>query len=175
VFVDIRPITEAEISLLEKCLPQGGSAKHAERFTRQQEREVVYLIAWYQGKPVGHGLLKWGGSQDEPVAKALRTPCPDLEDLFVLPELRSQGIGSQILSFAEDLCWDQGYLFMGLSVGVETNKPARRLYERLGFQDAGFGEYTERGEYLDEQGQRCTWEEVCIYLIKDLKAIRKQK
>ena len=169
--VEIKPITATDLALLEKRFPQGGIAKHTGRFLRQQKGEAVYLIAWVQGEPVGHGLLKWGGSQDEPVARQLRLACPDVEDLFVLAEFRSQGIGSQLLCFAERLSLEQGYTHIGLSVGVETNAPARRLYERLGYQDAHFGEYLERGEYLDSHGRRHPWEEVCIYLIKDLSAM----
>ncbi len=168
--LDIRPITETDIALLEKRFPQGGMAKHAERFLRQQKGEAVYLIAWHQGQPVGHTLFKWGGSKDEPVTKQLRVVCPDIEDLFVLAELRLQGIGSQLLHFVERLAWERGYTHIGLSVGAITNEPARRLYEHLGYQDTHFGEYTERGEYLDPQGQHHTWEEICIYLIKDLRA-----
>lgn len=93
--VEIKPITKADIAVLEKRFPQGGLAKHAERFLRQQKGEAVYLIAWYQGQPVGHALLKWDGSQDEHITRQLRVMCPDIEDLFVLTELRSQGIGNQ--------------------------------------------------------------------------------
>ncbi len=168
--VDIRSITKPDIILLEQRFPQGGIAKHSERLARQQRGEAVYLIAWCQGQPAGHALLKWGGSQDEPVTKQLRIACPDIEDLFVLEELRSQGIGSQLLCFAEHLAQEQDYTHIGLSVGVISNEPARRLYERLGYQDAHFGEYTEEGEYLDPQGHCHTWKETCIYLIKDLRA-----
>jgi GNAT superfamily N-acetyltransferase len=170
LIVDIKPVIEADTVLLEKCFPEGGMAKHAERFLRQQKGGAAYLIAWYQGQPVGHVLLKWGGSQDEPVIKQLSVACPDIEDLFVLPEFRSRGIGSQLLYFAERLSLEQGYTHTGLSVGAETNDPARRLYEHMGYQDAHFGEYAEQGEYLDPQGRRHTWEEMCIYLIKDLRA-----
>jgi len=152
IVVNIGPITKTDFPWLEKRFPQGGIAKHAERFLCQQKGEAVYLIACYHGQPVGHGLLKWGGSEDETVAKQLCFTCPDIEDLFVLAEFRSQGIGSQLLHFAERLSIERGYTHIGLSVETETNEPARRLYESLGYQDAHFGEYTEHGEYLDEQG-----------------------
>ena len=103
VVVDIKPITEADIALLEVHFPQAGMAKHTERFLRQQKGDAVYLIAWYQGEPVGHALLNWDGSQDEPVANQLSVACPDIEDIFVLADFRSQGIGSQLLFFTERL------------------------------------------------------------------------
>jgi GNAT superfamily N-acetyltransferase len=167
--LDIRSIAEIDVALIEKRFPQGGVTKHAERLDRQQKGDATYLIAWRKGTPVGHALLNWGGSRDEHVAKQLKSPCPDVEDLFVLAELRSQGIGGQLLGFAEQLASTRGYSFLGLSVAAETNEAARRLYERLGYQDAHFGEYVERGAYVDSHGQRRTWEETCIYLIKDLR------
>ena len=129
---------------------------------------MVYLVAWHQGKPVGHVLLKWNGSQDEPVSKQLKAACPDIEDLFVLARFRSQGIGRQLLYAAEQLACQQGFTMIGLSVGAETNDPVHHLYEHLGYQDVYFGEYTEVGEYLDESGQHHIWKEVWIYLIKHL-------
>lgn len=167
--LDIRPIAETDVVLLEKRFPQGGVAKHAGRLGRQQKGDATYLIAWHKGYPVGHALLNWGGSHDEHVAKQLKSACPDIEDLFVLAELRSQGVGRQLVDFAEQLASTRGYSFLGLSVAAETNDAARRLYERLGYQDVHFGEYVERGAYVDSRGQRRTWEEACIYLIKDLR------
>jgi hypothetical protein len=69
VVADIRPITETDIALLEKRFQQGGMAKHAELFLRQQKGEAVYLIAWIRGQAAGHALLKWGGEQDESVTR----------------------------------------------------------------------------------------------------------
>jgi GNAT superfamily N-acetyltransferase len=169
--IDVRPIAETDAALLEKRFPQGGVAKHAERFDRQQKGDATYLIAWHEGRPVGHVLLNWGGSCDEHVAKQLAITCPDIEDLFVLAERRSQGIGTQLIQFAEKLAYTRGHSFIGLSVAAETGDAARRLYERLGYRDAHFGEYVERGAYVDSRGQRHTWEETCIYLIKDLRQV----
>jgi GNAT superfamily N-acetyltransferase len=168
--VVIRPASESDIALLESHFSDGGPAKHAECLMRQQKGEAVYLIAWHQGRPVGHALMKWGGSEDELVAERLKVACPDIGDLFVLEGLRSQGIGSQLLRFAERLARERGYGHIGLSVAAQGNEPARRLYERLGYRDAHFGEYVERAEFLDSQGHRHSWEETCVYLVKDLVA-----
>ncbi len=164
---EIRPVCETDLSVLATHFFQGGTAKHTERYARQQKGEVVYLVAFCEGQPVGHALLKWHGSQDVPVASHLEFACPDIEDVFVLAELRSQGIGSQLLSCAEQLAVHHGYAHIGLSV-AKANESARLLYERLGYQDACLGEYSERGESIDSQGQFQPWKEICIYLIKDL-------
>lgn len=166
--VNISPINEHNLALLEKNFAEGGAAKHGERFLRQQNREVVYLIAFHQGQPVGHALIKWNGSEDQYVTEKFHFSCPDIEDLFVLLEFRSQGIGAQLLDFAEEMAQKHGYTQIGLSVAAETNGRARRLYERRGYADAQFGEYLEQGEFVDVNGQHQVWEETCIYLIKNL-------
>ena len=56
-----------------------------------------------------------------------------IEHLAVLPEKRGQGIGKQLMEFAENQARAKGLKRMTLSVEIE-NEGARRLYERLGFQ-----------------------------------------
>jgi GNAT superfamily N-acetyltransferase len=164
----IAPCTQSDLPQLRTHLTTGGPAKHDERFRRQASGEVVYLIAWLDERPVGHALLKWNGSADEPVAARLDGPCPDIEDLFVADDVRRRGIGTQLLAEAERRVRERSMPRAGLSVGAETNEAARRLYERLGYRDAGFGPYVEHGAYVDGGGQHRQWHETCIYLIKDM-------
>lgn len=164
----ISPATLADIEQLTNSFPDWGARqKHGERWQRQQSGAAIYLVARHNDQPVGHALLKWGGATDPHVAQRLATACPDLEDLFVLGDWRNQGIGGDLLRVAEALVMRHGFDQLGLSVSVE-NPDAQRLYERLGYRDAGFGPYVEQGSYTDEQGQIRSWEETCIYLIKHL-------
>ncbi|MBL7063989.1 MAG: GNAT family N-acetyltransferase [Anaerolineae bacterium] len=165
--VEIRPLAGEEIGLLEQHVAFGPPEKHRERFARQRKGTVVYLVAWRENLPVGHALLKWDGSTDEPMASELDS-CPDTEDLFVSPDHRSRGIGSQLMDAVENLTRQQGYSRVGLGVGVE-NVRAHSLYERRGYEASGFGEYRERGCYVDRDGREQSWEEDCIYLIKQLR------
>ncbi len=165
--VEIRPLAEGETDLLERRISSSTpSEKHRERLALQQQGRVVYLVAWQNAMPVGHGLLKWQGTEDEPMASRLRD-CPDLEDLFVTPELRSRGIGSQLLAAAEDLARRRGYRRIGLGVGID-NPRAHALYLRSGYRDSGYGRYPHRVYYADEQGDRRWRIEICVYLIKEL-------
>ena len=165
--VDVRPVTRRDVLLLEVHLPFGVPEKHADRSARQENGRVVYLIAWYNGGPIGHALLKWQGAEEDQVASVLQGTCPDVEDLFVLESFRSQGVGRQILEAAERLARERGSGHIGLSVGV-NNPRARALYERQGYRDAGLGPLHEHLEYLDASGRRQTWDETCVYLIKSL-------
>ncbi|MFN8443509.1 MAG: GNAT family N-acetyltransferase [Caldilineaceae bacterium] len=165
---EIGPATPADIAEMAAIFPDWGARhKHEERWQQQEQGKAVYLIARQQGHPVAHAYLKWQGAGDPHVVERRTIPCPDIEDLFVLGDWRSQGVGTALIHAAEEQVLAQGFQHIGLSVGIE-NPAARRLYERLGYQDAGFGEYTEHGTYLDAQGQSRVWEERCVYLMKEL-------
>jgi GNAT superfamily N-acetyltransferase len=168
VRVSIYPVRESDIALLRDRFPEGGPDKHVERLERQYLGRVTYLIAWHNELPVGHGMVKWNGVEDDQVAPHLPEPCPDIEDLRVREELQSRGIGTQILRHAEELARMRGFNLIGLSAGAESDDRARHLYERLGYRDIGIGEFTERYEYVDAKGQPQVWEGVCLYLTKRL-------
>ena len=61
-------------------------------------------------------------------------------DISLLPEHRSRGVGTRLLG---SLIAEAEASGRKLSIHVEMNNPARRLYERLGFQRVG-----EHGVYL---------------------------
>ncbi len=165
--VKVKPATHDDLIGLERAFPFGPPEKHAERLDRQKRDAVVYLIAWYAGRPVGHGLLKWAGAEEEPIASYLQGQCPDVEDLFVLDAFRSKSVGRQILFNAEHLVKERGYPQIGLSVDVKNTR-AWILYKRMGYRETHLGEHYERGEYVDQHGQPQLWEETCIYLVKKL-------
>ena len=167
--VEVKPLTEDGINRVEWHINFDWAAlgKHRDRFHRQQEGEVVYLVAWYENLPVGHALLKWYGTTDDPRASKM-DGCPDIEDLFVSPDYRSRGTGSCLLEQAESLVTQRGYCRIGLGVAID-NPRARSLYERSGYVDTGSGEYRTGGSYTDKDGQEKFWEEICRYLIKLLK------
>ncbi|TFG67489.1 MAG: GNAT family N-acetyltransferase [Anaerolineales bacterium] len=167
--VKVKPATKDDLLVLERAFPFGPPEKHAERLERQNRNAVVYLIAWYAGQPVGHGLLNWSGAVEEPIASYVQGLCPDVEDLFVLETYRSKSVARQIIFNAERLVRERGYPQIGLSVDVK-NIRARILYKRMGYRETYLGEHYERGEYIGQNGQTQIWEETCIYLIKKLEA-----
>lgn len=52
-------------------------------------------------------------------------------DISILPEFRGQGIGGSIM---QDLLDEASQVNKPVTIHVEQNNPAMRLYERLGFQ-----------------------------------------
>ncbi len=164
--VEIRPVATDEVEILERQLARGFAAKHRARLALQAAGKAVYLIAWRPGTPIGHVLLEWEGTNEEPLASNLKD-CPILSDLFVVEDLRGRGIGSQLLRAVESLAGEHGY--RQIALGVATNNPrAQALYERRGYQETGLGVYTSRWKEIDEHGQERWFEEAEVCLVKSL-------
>ena len=166
--ISIMPIAKEDVPQLERHINFDWAAfgKNAERCIKQEEGDVTYLLAWLEDLPVGHALIEWDGPDAEPMASQLLS-CPEIEDLFVVPKYRQVRVGSLMLDHAESLAIQRGYIQIGLGVSID-NPRARHLYERKGYQDAGFGEYTSSWFYLDRDGQEQRATEVCNYLVKRL-------
>ncbi|RZV61477.1 MAG: GNAT family N-acetyltransferase, partial [Flavobacteriaceae bacterium] len=55
-----------------------------------------------------------------------------LNDLYVDPDHRNEGIGEALIDKAKDLC--KSLNFKGLGLQTAKDNPAQKLYERLGFK-----------------------------------------
>ncbi len=55
-----------------------------------------------------------------------------LNDLYVAPQFRGQGIGEALLESAKSLCGQKKY--KGLALETALDNPAQKLYERLGWE-----------------------------------------
>lgn len=56
----------------------------------------------------------------------------EIDELFVMPEARSQGTGGQLLAAAEALLRERGCTRLQLQLGT-ANTPARAFYRRRGY------------------------------------------
>ena len=166
--VVVRPLARDELATVERHIDQdfGNRAKHRQRLALEEEGRAVYLVAWLSGLPVGHVLVRWAGAEAEPMRSRL-ADCPDVEDLFVVPGLRSTGIGSQLLDRVERLARDRGHRSVGMSVDL-ANLRARALYERRGYGDAALGTFVLQGSWVDRDGAPRAFTETCTYLVKKL-------
>ena len=140
--LSVRVAEDADLPALDRALPTGRNDVHRAFLARQATGEVTYLTAWRGASAVGAGLLRWTGRGG--------SPDPELSNLHVPAPLQSQGIGTAIVRFAEDLARSHGHA--RLMIGVdEDNVRAAALYERLGYADTGrrwTGSYT----WYDEAG-----------------------
>lgn len=167
--VDVRPFAAEDLAHIQQALPPEHPEAHVRRLGDQRAGRVTYLVAWADGRAVGHALVRWGGTTNPELRWLLdaREPHPYVEALLVHPALRSRSVGSQILTAAEALVRKRGMRRIGLAVAVE-NARARALYERLGYRDVGVGAFTNAWSYVDEAGHEVAESETCTYLVKDL-------
>ncbi|MGZ4353315.1 MAG: GNAT family N-acetyltransferase [Gaiellaceae bacterium] len=107
--VEIRPLGGADRERADSALP----------LHRLEQPNSEYLVAWDDGEPVGHVCVEWCDP-------------PELQDLWVLPERRSGGIGAALVAAVESAVAARGGTRLLLSVGI-ANEGAIRLYARLGY------------------------------------------
>jgi GNAT superfamily N-acetyltransferase len=124
----------------------------------QLEEGSTYLVAWDDERPVGHAHIAWAGTH---------LGVPEIQDVYVLPERRREGIAAQLTDAAEQEARARGWERISLSVSRDGNSAARSLYAKLGYADAGvdpvrvLGVITVRGQPLDV-------DDTLVYLAKSL-------
>ena len=164
--VDVRPIRPQDLAAVQQMFRSGGDEKHSVRLARQEAGEACYLTAWLDGDPVGHAFLLWAGPDHDDLL--LRLPRTTLvEDLVVHPDLRGRGIGTCLLQRAESLTRLRSIPHLSLGV-ADGNTAARRLYERLGFRDAGIGPFMSRWVEPGPGGEARERSELVSFLTKRL-------
>ena len=84
------------------------------------------FVAVEDGCVIGYLVVVWGFSLE------LGGRDASVDELYVVPEHRSRGIGSALLDAAEAACAEAGALALHL-VAERSNTGAHRLYRRLGF------------------------------------------
>jgi RimJ/RimL family protein N-acetyltransferase len=91
---------------------------------------------------------------------------PEVQDVFVRPEERRRGIATALTLAAELAATRRGYDRISLSHGI-ANDAARRLYEGLGYRNAGLDPEPVKGVVQLRSGP-VEVDDTLIYLVKDL-------
>jgi ribosomal protein S18 acetylase RimI-like enzyme len=89
-----------------------------------------------------------------------------VQAVFVPTELRGRGIGTELTRAAERLAATSGHGRISISVGI-ANDGARRLYERLGYEDAGLEPQRVEGTIVI-RGNPVHVDDTLLYLVKKL-------
>ena len=89
-------------------------------------------LAEREQRPIGHLVLTLGFSME------FGGPRGFVDDFFVLPNERGNGVGAAILAKVKEECAALGVRCLTVETGLEGH-PARRLYVRAGFDDVGRG------------------------------------
>jgi GNAT superfamily N-acetyltransferase len=132
---DVRRATPAEAGLVGRLLfdfntefetATPSAAEFAERFARLLTDDDVVVLLAGGADPVGFAYLTLRPSPyyDGPLAQ--------LEELYVVPDLRDRGIGTALLTAALDLCRGRSAGELHINVD-EDDVDTRRFYERHGF------------------------------------------
>jgi len=95
------------------------------------------LIAEWDGQPAGYALFFEFYSSFQGRAGLF------LEDIFVRPQYRKRGIGSELLAHVARIAWEEDYFCLRWEV-LDWNSTAIDFYRKLG------------AEFLDE------WKAVCL-------------
>jgi GNAT superfamily N-acetyltransferase len=102
-----------------------GSAEALEEHLFSSKPYAEAILAEYGGQAVGFALFFYNYST------FLTQPGIYLEDLFVLPEFRRQGIGTAILKYLAQLAVARNCGRLEWSV-LDWNQPAIAFYEKMG-------------------------------------------
>lgn len=97
-----------------------------------------------------------------------RLGIPEIQDLWVDPDRRRQGLGMALIHHCEDEARIAGHSQIGISVGLHAGfGPAQRLYARLGYVPDGLGVTYDR-QAVGAGEIRPVDDHLCLMMIKDL-------
>jgi GNAT superfamily N-acetyltransferase len=152
--ISVAQLEPDQIELVDRHLPLS-------RLRQPAEDGSTYLVAWDDEQPVGHAHVAWHGTH---------LALPEIQDVFVLPEHRRRGIATRLTHAAETEARARGWDAISLSVSLEGNPSARRLYERLGYTDAGAEPVRVLGEIMI-RGRPLQVDDTLLYLTKPLEVL----
>jgi GNAT superfamily N-acetyltransferase len=144
--IDVRALTPEEVERVDAALPLS-----------RLDHVQTYLVAWDGDEPVGHAHLAWTGSG---------LGVPEVQDVFVVESRRRSGIGTALMAEAERLVAAEGHRGIGIGHSID-NEAARRLYEGLGYRDAGLPPTRVQGSIVI-RGAPIDVDDTIVYLVRDL-------
>ncbi len=171
-FPSIRQMTEPDIPVLVALASAGGHFIESDyfetAFQEQTDNKRIVLLA-HAGDGVGDRLVGYVHLNFFPqYAPFLRLGIPEIQDLFVHPDARRQGVGEQFIHACERAAAERGATDIGIGVGVTGEfGSAQRLYTRLGYIPDGAGAVFERIP-VSTGDVRPIDDRLCLMLFKSL-------
>ncbi len=160
----IRQIEESDLEKMKSIFKSEFGRTHADDLHDQSLSDISYYIAWLDGNPVGHALVRWLGPRDETVRKGY-PDCPEIYRLRVLKDFRSQGIATAIIKKCEDEALKKRCSLIGL--GTHSNLTLKdNLYIRLGYELSIADSYIDTYKTRLEDGTVATIRKDAQFLIK---------
>ena len=163
----IRPIEESDLDKMDNTFKSEFGRAHADDLHDQSLSRISFFVAWLDGNPVGHALVRWLGPREETLRKDY-PDCPEIYRVRVLKEFRSQGIATAIIKKCEDEALKRQRLLIGL--GTHSNITSKdNLYIQLGYESSTVGRYNDTYKTKLEDGTVTTIRKEAQFLIKRLR------
>ena len=167
----VRIVESGDLAKIEGANPLSAGTPgnpHRERYELQESGDLTWLVAWIVDRPCGSVTVVWPDS-GELSERARPLGCAEIEALGVHEDARGQGIGRALMEAAEVLARERKVELVGLEVTVANPNQdvARELYSRMGYEDAGLGEFISGYTYWAD-GKSHRDEELHRYLTKRL-------
>jgi len=160
----IRQIEKSDLDKMGNKFKSEFGRTHADDLHDQSLSNLAFFVAWLNGNPVGHALVRWLGPRDETVRKNY-PDCPEIYRLRVLKEFRSQGIATAIIRKCENEALKRHCLLIGL--GTHSNITSKdNLYIRLGYEPSTVGNYIDTYKTRSDNGAVATIRKEAQFLIK---------
>lgn len=166
VELTIRPIEKSDLDKMDSTFKSEFGRTHADDLHDQSLCSISFFVAWLNGNPVGHALVRWLGPRAERVRKDY-PDCPEIYRLKVLKEFRDQGIATAIIKECENAALTRECMLIGLGTdpNISTND---NLYKRSGYESSTVGSYIDTYKTRSEDGNVVTIRKDAQFLIKRL-------
>src|SRR5215218_6512075 len=96
----VRPLEPGEVAGVDARLPLN-------RLDEARGDKKTYLVAWDGDRPVGHACVAWD---------ATHVGLPEIQDVFVMLDVRRRGIATGLTGAAEQEARARGWSSISLSV-----------------------------------------------------------
>ena len=160
----IRQIEKSDLDKMGNKFKSEFGRTHADDLHDQSLSSLSFFVAWLNGNPVGHALVRWLGPRDETVRKNY-PDCPEIYRVRVLKEFRSQGIATAIIRKCENEALKRHCLLIGL--GTHSNITSKdNLYIRLGYEPSTASNYIDTYKTRSDNGAVATIRKEAQFLIK---------
>ena len=142
-------------------------ALHRDRMRDADNDYIRYMVAEQENIIVGFGVLVFKSPETWTKMRFL----PAIVDLYVKPDLRSQGIGTSMIDEMENTAFKRGCSEIFIGVDPDFNQRAYSLYLRLGYEPLDKEPYLENWSFTISDGELREGDNWIIYLRKELYSV----
>jgi len=165
----LRDVENDDLAALSTIKPT--EALHRDRMRDADSDHIRYMVAEQENTIVCFGVLVFKSPETWTKMRFL----PAIVDLYVKPDLRSQGIGTSMIHEMEKIAFKRGCSEIFIGVDPDFNKRAYSLYLRLGYKPLEEEPYLEHWSFTISDGELREGDNWIIYLRKELYSINESE